>query len=388
MHVFRQVKTNDIIVLMFLLSCGIWFILDASYFGRPPGDLESYIKLAENPASFFDKTIPGVHAQRIFGTTLVWMINFLFGFSIDTGFRIVSGMSYLAFIILFYSILRFLKVSTIVAFSTTAFSAIASWPMTYSLSNIYQVCDALSYPLILLIIFFAIRGKDNVLFLVSIIAVLTRQNLLILVLLAHLFLYLKNIRDIRNIVYILFLLVLFMVTAIYAGDGQALKLASRISVGSEFQFKYMIIAASDLRIWTLFSPFLLVYFNSRIIDLIKDYWWVWIYSLYAIVQAFGLYSTTVYWDNISRWMMQGIMPLFLFAGLLLNEIFKDKKILMIYGLLPFAYGISHLSFLKHTYPSLLGHRFVSVFVIYLLIVLSWIISNKAKYHMSYSKAYQ
>jgi hypothetical protein len=138
----------------------------------------------------------------------------------------------------------------------------------------------------------------------------------------------------------------------------------------------MLIAASDLRIWTLFSPFLLVYINPRFIYYIKDYWWLCIYILYTIVGGFGMYSSPECWDSFSRLMMPGIMPLFLFAGLLLNEIFINKKILMIYGLLPFAYGINHLGFLKHTYPSLLGHRFVSVFVIYLLVLLSWRYTSK------------
>ena len=374
-----RVTQQDILFIILLVCIGIWFIFDAVYIDpvmHPGFDLHSYIKLAENPLSFLDSSIPGVHAQRIFGTALVWMINFLFGVSIETGFRIISGTSYLMFILLFYSILRSWEVNSIVAYSTTALTAIASWPMTYSLANIYQVCDALSYPLTLLIIFLAIRGKDDALFPVSIIAVLTRQNMLILVLLAHLFLYLKNVKKIRNIIYISVLLILFMVTLLFAGDRQGFALLNGITTGSFFKFKHMLIAASDLRVWTLFSPFLLVYFNTRAIDYIKEYWWVYIYSLYTILQGFGLYESMGYWDNISRWMMQGIMPLFLFAGLLLNEIFNDKKILTIYGLLPFAYGINHLSFLKYTYPSLLGHRTVSVFVIFLLIVLSWKISKK------------
>jgi hypothetical protein len=169
---------------------------------------------------------------------------------------------------------------------------------------------------------------------------------------------------------VLILILIFTVTALFAGSSQIFNQIKRMATTSDFKLSYMIVAAKDVRVWTMFSPFLLVFFNARAIGCFKEYWWIWIYFLYTCFQGFGAYGSMAYWDNLSRWMMQGIFPLFLLAGLLLNDFFRDRRVLLIYGLLPFTYGTAHLSFLKHVYPSLLGHRFVTVFVILALMVWS------------------
>jgi len=364
---YFKFNRQDMLFIVLLAGIIAWFIFNASYIGRNPTfDMNSYIKLAENPISFSDRSIPGIHAQRIFGPILVWCLKNVLSISIDTAFRIVSDFSFVAFVFLFYSILRGAKVVPMIAFGTTVFSMISCWPATYSLANIYQVCDAMTYPLMLIMIILTVKRKINALFLVSMAGVLTRQPLFVMAFCSFLYLYTQD-RKWRNILYFVFIAILFLYTSLFAGykalDGL---LCCMVTNG---KFSNILIGIKETQLPLLFSPFLLIFFNKDIFGYVKKYWWVALYAIIVIGSPFYIYFETLQ-QNVVRQIFQGIMPTFLLAGLLLNDTLKQFRVKLIYCILPFAYGLLHLSFIKNTYAPLVGHRYVMIFIMFLLVLWS------------------
>ena len=362
---FFKNRKWDIIALGILIGISMWLISNSCFIGVDPNngyDYHSYIKLAENPLAFYNQSIPGIHAQRIFGPILVWTLKSIFNLPLESAFRIVSDASFFLFVILFYLVLRGAKVRPSIAFATSVFSVISSWPATYSLANVYQVCDAMTYPMVLLMIILTVKQKTNALLLVSVIGVLTRQPLLVMSFCAFLYLYLKDKKP-RNILYFSLIVTIFLYTSIFAGY-QAVAGLLECTV-TNAKLSNVLLGLKRTQFPLLFSPFLLVFFNRDTFTYIKKYWWVSLYAILVISSPFFIFFDTLE-VNVVRQIFQGIMPTFLLAGILLNGTLTRPSSRAIYCLLPFAYGLVHLSFMKHTYPPLVGHRYVMIVVIVLL----------------------
>ena len=354
---------RDLLCLAALVAMCAWFIFDSTVL--PPTlrqDNRRYIPMAEDPSAFFQAD--NVAAQRVLPSLLVWCGTRLLGLTVVEGFRILSGASYLAFLALFYVALRRGRAPTPIAFATTIFCGTCYWPMTYSLSNIYQACDAMAYPLALVMIALTIRRRTFALLAVSLLAAMTRQQLFVLACLC-LFSLRVETNDRRALPCLLVILMFFGALISFTGEGG---LAAH-TVLRIFDLRAFARGFRETRFPVIFTPFLLLLMlcARETIGYVRKYWWVALFALVTMAQpllAFGRTGPS----NAQRLAMMGAWPAFWLAGLLLRDRLKSRWAMSIYVLLPLLYGTRHLTHLEHTYPSPVGHRSVMNVIIALLVL--------------------
>jgi hypothetical protein len=361
-------NTWDAIFLAAIGLSSIGLILNTSQIARIPGfDLNSYIALAEHPMNFFSPTVTGIHSQRILGSFVVWVLSKLFPIvSIDLGFRIVSGFCFIAFATLFYLSLRLFRVSAFVAVGTTLFSMVASWPMTYSLGNIYQANDALVYPLAILIILCVLAKRPYPLLAVSILGVLARQNLVVLAVMAHVALALKT-RKKAPVIGLVIVAGLFYLSSVYAGGGAVQSLSNTLA----FDLREEIHGAVKMELWYYFSPFILVLLDPLVLRYAARYWWVTAFCVITVAQPLGMFSA-IGGANAGRIAAGGIFPAFLVAGIIIDERIRSSVLKMVYAFLPLLYGNEHLAYVKYRLAPVWGDRRWLILLVYLLLILDWL----------------
>ena len=113
---------------------------------------------------------------------------------IVSGFWIVSTFAVTAFVLGLFLTYRSLRIPPLLACASTVTVAIASWPLSYCLSNVYQVCDALAYPLALGFIVAVVRDRPQFAALIGILACGCRQQLIVLTVLGGLSRFLSTRR--------------------------------------------------------------------------------------------------------------------------------------------------------------------------------------------------
>ncbi len=362
---------GDLACLFALCVMALWFAVDSNVV-PPPVEMDgvNYVAAAKDPRWFF--CMPGIHAQRVLPPLLVWVGTKSLGLSVVDGFRGLSAASYMIFLCLLYGSLRHGGVRRLVALGTTVFCGISFWPMTYSLGNVYQACDAMAYPLGLLMVVFALKRKPGALFIASALGVLTRQQLAVLAVAAFIALYLDT-RDRRALAYMAGVVALFAVAVAYLGRGDGAAGLAGHTVLELSHVKTALRAAVETKLPIMFTPFLLLFafcWREAAQYAIK-YWWVTLYAAATVVQPlFAMEMTGV--SNAQRLGMMGVWPAFWVAGLLVEGRLKSRWGAWVYVALPLLYGTRHLTHLRHTYPSPVGHRTVmNVIVLALVLAEVW-----------------
>jgi hypothetical protein len=141
----RQSDLGAVLVLTVVL------VMIAAASPTLPSDLQQdnlqYLKIARDVAAYRD--VPGIYAQRIVPCAIVWGAKVLGLCDVITGFRVLSTVAITTFLFGIYFCYRRFGLVPAVAASATVFVLIGSWPIVYGLSNVYQACDTLAYPLAL-----------------------------------------------------------------------------------------------------------------------------------------------------------------------------------------------------------------------------------------------
>ena len=189
----RRLSRRDVLPAFLLWGLAMWLAADSVVFALF-GDGVAYLAMAQDPTTYGE--VQGKYAQRVLPSLVVWMQSRLFGWDAAQGFQMLSAVAFQAFLLLFYVALRGRDVSRGVAFGTAVFMAISAWPVPYSLGNIYQACDALAYPLGLLVIMATVVGAPVVAVAAGIAGVAVRQQLFVLALGALTYGYLRSRRRI------------------------------------------------------------------------------------------------------------------------------------------------------------------------------------------------
>lgn len=159
--------------------CLMWGVKAKVLDVNPRWDMISYIHMAESPKGFME--VPGHQGQRVLGPWVAGLLHHFTGLSMATSFRILAILALALLPILMFRVLRPSGVGLWETFVIAFLVLAADWPMRYSLGNVYQLTDAWTYPWILILVL-ASRGKNALIFFTfGLAAVLTRQNLLILV---------------------------------------------------------------------------------------------------------------------------------------------------------------------------------------------------------------
>ena len=357
----------DFACLAALVAIGVWFAIDSVIVpAAMRQDNLQYIPMAESPAAFF--WVGCIYAQRALPPLLVWCGTKLFGLTVGQGFRLLCAASYISFLTLFYVVLRRGRAAVSIALGTTLFCAICFWPMTYSLGNIYQACDAMAYPFALAMIVLALRRKLLALVVVSLLAAMTRQQLFVLACLAFVALYVET-RDRRAIAGLAVVVAFFGLLVAYAGRGEGAMGIAGHTVLRIFDFRAVARGLVETKFPVMFTPFLLllVLFGRRVMGYIRTYWWVALFAAVTMAQPLIAFPITGP-SNAHRLAMLGAWLAFWPAGLLLRDALIGPWARGLYAALPLLYGTRHLTHLRHAYPCPLGHRTVMNVVVLLLVL--------------------
>ena len=110
-----------------------------------PQDNLQYLAIARDLSAYGD--VPGIYSQRVVPCAVVWGLNRTGICDVVTGFCAVSYAAIGTFLVGLYFNFRWAGLTQAIATTATLYVLIGSWPIVYGLSNVYQACNALAYPL-------------------------------------------------------------------------------------------------------------------------------------------------------------------------------------------------------------------------------------------------
>ena len=339
-----------------VLGLGCWLICTAVVL--PPTlrmDNVSYLRLAADPFAFGD--VAGIHAQRPLPCWIVYVLTRLSPLSPTAAFRTVSGLSYLAFLALVYISFRIHAGRAVTALTGTLFCAISGWPITYSLSNVYQACDAMAYPLSLSFILASVHRKHRTATVLGILGTLTRQQLFLLAILGHLASW-KATGNRRLFGSIAITGVVFTLLITATGQRGAVSLWGH-TAGKILNVDDALKALWDTRAIVLISPFagVLLAYPRMVLQYTLRHWWIAAFVVISTLQPmFAIHITGT--SNAVRLAMLGLWPVLWLGARITDRNLTQTWARVLYLLLPLLYGTAHLVSQQAVYPSPLGHRAV------------------------------
>jgi hypothetical protein len=305
----RRVSPADFLLAAVLVLVGVWIAVTMprhEFVAR--FDMASYRAMAESPSRFFDPALPAHHAQRILPPLIVWAVTSVVPIPIYTGFQLLSAASYLAFLLLLFAWFRAAGLRPVLSSALAGLIALVSWPMTYPLYNVYQASDAMAFPVALGLIMATVRRRYGWFLACALAAVLTRQNLVILVFAAAAHLTLVS-RQARYAATGVVVGVMFWLSTKFAGGGAQEVLARTIALKWETLYANLL----EVRPWLLAMPFLFVLARWSVLGQAVKYWWISVFVLVTVVQPV-VSDSAAGTANAHRLIAGGVWPMFLLAG--------------------------------------------------------------------------
>lgn len=340
-----------------LLACVfIVFILGSPIL--PPSlqqDNLMYLRLAHDPTEYFK--IGGIYAQRIVPPLIVWVLSKNGWLDVVTGFRVISTFAIGSFLFSVYISYRVMGLRPNVAVTASIFLLIGSWPIAYGLSNVYQACDAFAYPLALWFIVAIRRRWVLVAFLVGLLGVGCRQQLMILFLVGNLFAFWKSRRVIWLLAAITQIAVFGFLVAT-AGMNGVMGLMRHITVSGE-TWHWLIVGLLESKLPLLLSPYLLALplFIYSYPYWLKQYCWILPFSAATAIQPLFAFEITGS-QNTARLAMIGLWPLVFIGGFLVGRQLQQRGWSILFSISSIAYGTAHVVSFSWGYPCFFGHRIV------------------------------
>jgi len=347
-------------------------------------DSKSYILIAENPLNYF--YVQHQEALRIFPGILVFFFKFT-GLSTETCFKIIT---YFFFIFLHFKIFDLFKkyeINNYLSLTATAILIYANHSIIYTVLNYFQLVDIITY--ILIIYFIELHKKLNLkkLFVISLIAILTKEYLLIIVLSLHIrhliFHYNKNL-----VISLSFILLTFIIhynlAALHFESGQ--EKSDLIYLIKGFAQDYTLFVESIFNALFLekniflFFPFILLLFSFKFISFLKKHFSIVIFVFVPL--GFSLFLFHNVGNNFFRVFYHGYFIIILYCLLFLfNEISKkdNSKILIftspLFFIIDYIYILNNIKqdgffhyFQILRYQYLSGYFFFNIIIILILIM--------------------
>ena len=380
----KHFDTRACLVLLFFI--GLLTILISNYLytyevSLSQLDAKFYILMSNDLKNYF--YVYKEVALRIFPSFLVYLINFFLNIYI---FNSYSILSYLAFIFLLVKTFFFFQkfnIKSYIALSSVLILYFFHNSVVYLVFNTYQLLDILLYIFSIFIIESSIFNKRNYMFIFSILAIFTKEFLVLLVIFSYLnnfYLYKKI-----NIFYDLFLIIsTFLLHFYFAGlfNNQPFILnKNSISIDLSHYFKLIYNCLFLDKNFFFFMPYILIFFFSRkIFIFLKKYYFIVCYSLIPIIPSIFMYNLVG--NNFFRVYYQGYFILIIFILIfLIKKISNDKFLLNCYFFLPITLFIdfiyiflnikqsgfySYYQLLRYEFFS--GYYFFSIIFIYILFI--------------------
>lgn len=329
--------------VIFLSIIGILSILISRYvysydFELSKQDAHSYILMAKNLNNYF--YINQQEAMRILPSFLNYILIEIFSIDYFLSFRIIS---YLFYIILLNQIFFFFKkfgIENYLAFSSVLIVVFWNNSIVYNIFNPFQLVDLFLYIIVIYIVQFSIFFDRKKLLLFSFFAILTKEFLIVLVLLSYFKCVFIEKRKILGD--ILFLVLIFIINYIFAGFlNQETKISTfilnDISLYKTYYFEAYNCLFTEKKI-LFFLPFIIFLIDLRFIKFLNNYKLYFIYIFIPISVSVFLYS--LIGNNFFRVYYQGFFVFILFTLIYLTKnIKKENYLSVLFFFLPSTFVI-------------------------------------------------
>lgn len=353
MAYFDLYKISRVSFLWLLLLLSLVLIVEIEvtpWLKLPSGfDGHSYESMAEDPIASREK-VASHHYQRILPSVMVWAFCKVTGQTVPTGFIILSRVLLLFLALQIFLILLSRLQDPVYAAGLGFILLFQSWPLSYNIINIWQLADLLTFIFTILLAWAVYKKILGLFFVCSVLAIFTRQNLLVLAAMGSLYFLFDTLQEMKRPSYIVkVILGIFILTLLAVFSFHIL--AKDKGVGAAyhlFAFELGGIGFKAIGVpFFLLSPFLLV-FAFHIKKVVKVAIRLWPVTIFAMVTIFQPYS---YWlptgiDNAMRIMAPGVFLLCLHLAVMVGRDFKRelpaKWGWAIMGVVPLMYGTSHL----------------------------------------------
>ena len=314
-----------------------------------------YLKLAENPGNFSE--VRDIYAQRPLPCWIVFVLTRATGMSPTAAFRCVSGLSFVAFLVLFYASLICSRCQRLPSLVSTVFCAISAWPMPYSLSNVYQACDIMAYPLSLGFILALRHQAIRSAVIIATLSVVTRQQLVVLVVPGFLATYFQQQSRMAYVGLTIAISIFALNVALTRSGGESGLWEH--TVAKLCRLDLLAEGARQTLIPLMFSPFCIVLAIEwrRCLKMAIRYWWVSLFSAACILQPHFAFDMTGA-SNAQRLAMLGVWPGIWLGSRLINDRLETRFEQTLYAACLPLYGTQHLVSQRAVFSSILRHRAV------------------------------
>lgn len=334
------------ISIIFLLMVGILSIFISRYvytydFELSKQDAHSYILMAQDLNNYF--YINQQEAMRILPSFINYILIRTFSIDYFLSFRIIS---YLFFVFLLNQIFFFFKkfgIENYLAFSSVLILVFWNNSIVYNIFNPFQLIDLFLYIFMIYIVQFSTFFNRKGLLIFSFFALITKEFLIVLVLLS----YLKCIFVEKKKIYfdLFFLIIIFSLNYVFAGSlNQETKISSFIlkdislyQTYYEEAYKCLLTEKKIL----FFLPFIILFFDTNFIKFLNKYKLYFVYAMIPILVSILLYS--LIGNNFFRVYYQGFFIFILFITIYITKNIEKKNYLsVLYFFLPTTFIIDFL----------------------------------------------
>jgi hypothetical protein len=347
-------------------------------------DSKGYILLAEDPLNY----LYGQHQEslRALPSMLVFLFKFT-GLSTEACFKILT---FFFFILLHFKIFYLFKaymVKNYLSLTAIAILLYSNHAVIYTVFNYYQLVDLITY--IVIIYFIELHKNYNLkkLFLVSMIAMFTKEYLLILVFTLHIKYFISHY-DKKIIISLLLTLLIFILHYNLAAHYtlEIIAKTSVINLIKGYTQDYNLFIQSMInslvleRNIFLFFPFVLFFFSHKFLLYLKRYFLIIIFV--TVPLGFSIFLFHNVGNNFFRVFYHGYFIVILFSLLFLFAEIKKNDISQIlifisplFFLIDFIYIFNNINqdgffnfFQVTRYQFLSGYFFFNIIIILVLVM--------------------
>ncbi len=293
-------------------------------------DASEYIELANNPSSYF--TASHQEAVRIFPSFVVFLIKQL-GFSTETVFKYLTYFLFIFLNIKIFFLFKEYKIQNYLALSSLGVLLYLNHSVIYTVFNYYQLLDIMTYVFIVYFIQLNKNSNLQLLFIISLMSILTKEYLLILTVLLHIKLFLNN-KSKKYLISLSFVCLVFLINYNLAASNNIDKVSGNlISLSSSYFQLYNNFLNSTYEGLIknnnifLFMPFLVFIFSKKFLITLIESYPLLIYSFIPI--GFSVFLFSHVGNNFFRVFYHGYFIIFFFSIIFFLDDIKSKNIFKI-----------------------------------------------------------
>ena len=312
-------------------------------------DASAYIAIANDPRNYF--VSPQQESMRFFPSLLVFILK-IFGVPVAFGFKYLTYVMFIFLNLKVFFLLKEFQLKNFFVLPSVAILIYANHSVIYTVFNYYQLIDLFTYIFIL----YFIQLNKNVNFIkllfVSLLSILTKEYLLVLVLLTYLNTFKKN--KVHNLkIHLLLILIIFFSNYFFAASASDIKnttnlyslILSYLKLFYTFYDSIINCLFVNKNIF-LFLPFGILFFSKNFLSfLVKNYPLI-LFSIIPI--SFALFLFNIVGNNFFRVFYHGYF-IIIFYGLLffINIINKNKIHIFLFFISPLFFLIDFVYILSN-----------------------------------------